>query len=253
MIAAIGDIHGCIKSVDTLVNNIIKKYDVSHFIILGDFVDRGLHSLEVTKFLIDLSSNYKVDLLRGNHEDMLIDFIKNENRYSDYKWQERVGFSAIKSFSQGVITDSVDISRDDVVSYFTPYISFIEQTSDYIEKNIGSKNFFFSHAGVAFNGVPPKNQYDYCKTKEKNIHHPFSWSREIMNFNKPYFNYIVVHGHIPLYNKKGGSKIPLVRKSNNGKIININLDTGCVYGGNLSGMIIDYFGNYFFEYVVCMD
>ena len=96
MVVAIGDIHGCIKSLDTLLNNILKKYDVSRFIILGDFVDRGLNSLEVTKSLINLSENYKVDLLRGNHEDMLIDYIRNENRYPNYNWQERVGFSALK-------------------------------------------------------------------------------------------------------------------------------------------------------------
>lgn len=253
MVVAIGDIHGCIKSLDTLLNNILKKYDVSRFIILGDFVDRGLNSLEVTKSLINLSENYKVDLLRGNHEDMLIDYIRNENRYPNYNWQERVGFSAIKSFSNGIIADSSDIIRDDVYSYLAPYIKFIEQSCDYREELIGNKKFFFSHAGINFNGVSPKNQYDYCSNNEKKIHYPFIWSREIMKFKKPFFNYIVVHGHIPLFNKKGGSKNVLVRKDNEGNIININLDTGCVYGGNLSAIMIDYFGNYEFEYVKCVD
>lgn len=253
MIAAIGDIHGCVKSLDSLINAVIKKCDVSKFIILGDFVDRGKSSREVTDLLVALSRDFNVTILRGNHEDMLVDYIRGEGRYPGYKWEERIGFSAIKSFSGGLLSDAADISKDDVFHYFAPYMQFIESSVDYAEETAGGVKFFFSHAGVAFNGVVPENQYDFCSFRERAMHHPFLWSREVMKFEKPYFNYIIVHGHIPLLNKKGGDKKPLLRKDKDGTVINIDIDTGCVYGGALTAMLIDHTGKYDFETVRCTD
>ncbi len=253
MIAAIGDIHGCVKSLDALINSVLRKCDVSRFFILGDFVDRGKSSLEVTKLLLGLANDFNVLLLRGNHEDMLIDYVRGEGRYPDYKWQERIGLSAIRSFSGGLVSDVTDISREDVFHYFAPYMSFIESSRDYAEETAGGVKFFFSHAGAAFNGVAPENQYDYCSFRERAIRHPFLWSREIMKFDRPYFNYITVHGHIPLFTNRGGDKKPLVRKDKKGAVINIDIDTGCVYGGALTAMLIDHTGKYEFETVKCTD
>ena len=64
----VGDIHGqyfdlcsILEKSDTRKNNLV---------FLGDYVDRGLHSLECVILLYSLKLNFpqKVFLLRGNHE-----------------------------------------------------------------------------------------------------------------------------------------------------------------------------------------
>ena len=253
MIAVIGDIHGCLKSLDALINNVFRKYDISKFIVLGDFVDRGKNSLGVTKFLMRLSQEYRVTLLRGNHEDMLIDYVRGQNRYPNYSWHERIGLSAITSFSDGKINDMFDMSRSDIYCYFAPYMPFFESSIIYTEEVVGSTKFFFSHAGIERNGIPIEEQYRYCTPSEVAIYHPFIWGRQIVKFENQFSDYTVVHGHIPLFNKKGGNKKPSIRKDKKGSIISVNLDTGCVYGGALTAMLIDHTGQYEFESVKCMD
>jgi len=49
----------------------IESYD---YLFLGDFVDRGSHSLETICLLMSLKVKYpeKIHMLRGNHEDRWI-------------------------------------------------------------------------------------------------------------------------------------------------------------------------------------
>ena len=47
----------------------------SKLIFLGDYIDRGEDSKEVINVILQLKKKYKVIALRGNHEDMFLDFI----------------------------------------------------------------------------------------------------------------------------------------------------------------------------------
>ncbi len=67
-----GDIHGDIESL-VQVMKFREKNGIKNLILLGDYVDRGTHQIEVIKMVCELVLN---DLnfipLRGNHEDMKI-------------------------------------------------------------------------------------------------------------------------------------------------------------------------------------
>lgn len=54
--------------------NGVEVEDNFNYIFLGDYVDRGIHSLETICLLLALKVKYphKVVLLRGNHEDKWI-------------------------------------------------------------------------------------------------------------------------------------------------------------------------------------
>eukprot|EP01063_Lacrimia_lanifica_P012078 TRINITY_DN1869_c0_g1_i1.p1 TRINITY_DN1869_c0_g1~~TRINITY_DN1869_c0_g1_i1.p1 ORF type:complete len:525 (+),score=204.20 TRINITY_DN1869_c0_g1_i1:67-1641(+) len=73
-----GDIHGNFSDLSYFLDNIINFRDLqftpSNLLFLGDYVDRGPFGLECVLVLLSLKLGYpgQVTLLRGNHEDPLV-------------------------------------------------------------------------------------------------------------------------------------------------------------------------------------
>jgi serine/threonine protein phosphatase 1 len=72
---AIGDIHGCLDKLEDLLSKIDPRPD-DVLIFLGDYIDRGENTKEVIETLIKLSSHCECIFLRGNHEDMFIEYME---------------------------------------------------------------------------------------------------------------------------------------------------------------------------------
>lgn len=71
-VLAIGDIHGCSRAFDRLLESVAPGAD-DQLIALGDYVDRGPDSAGVLERLIRLYQAGELIALRGNHEIMLLD------------------------------------------------------------------------------------------------------------------------------------------------------------------------------------
>ena len=71
-IFVVGDIHGCLEKLVTLMDKLPINYNQDLLIFIGDYIDRGPNSFEVVRYLIELK-NLKPDtiFIKGNHEDML--------------------------------------------------------------------------------------------------------------------------------------------------------------------------------------
>lgn len=69
---AIGDIHGCSKAFDVLLNE-IKLTPRDKIITLGDYINKGPDSKGVIERLIKLSQTGQLIPLKGNHEQMLLE------------------------------------------------------------------------------------------------------------------------------------------------------------------------------------
>lgn len=69
---AIGDIHGCITALTTLVD-FVDARDDDVIITLGDYIDRGPNARAVVDFIIELRRRQNLVALRGNHEIMMLD------------------------------------------------------------------------------------------------------------------------------------------------------------------------------------
>jgi serine/threonine protein phosphatase 1 len=68
---AIGDIHGCLAALETLLGAIqLQPNDT--LVLLGDYVDRGPNSRGVLERLIDLRRQCHLVPLLGNHDEMLL-------------------------------------------------------------------------------------------------------------------------------------------------------------------------------------
>lgn len=67
----IGDIHGCAKALDTLIES-IHPASSDEIVFLGDYIDRGPNSRDVVKQVIELGKSCRTVTLRGNHEIMML-------------------------------------------------------------------------------------------------------------------------------------------------------------------------------------
>jgi serine/threonine protein phosphatase 1 len=65
----IGDVHGSYHSLKALIEKLPDKYE-SKIVFAGDLLDRGKNSYEVIKLIMENS----YDCVKGNHEEMLLEF-----------------------------------------------------------------------------------------------------------------------------------------------------------------------------------
>jgi serine/threonine protein phosphatase 1 len=72
---AVGDIHGCSKALDALIE-VIRPRIGDTIVTLGDYIDRGPDSRGVIDRLIELGHRCHLVPLMGNHEEMLFEALE---------------------------------------------------------------------------------------------------------------------------------------------------------------------------------
>jgi serine/threonine protein phosphatase 1 len=183
-IYVVGDIHGRADLLDQ-VHLRIDADRSPHLdnieIYIGDYIDRGDRSKDVIDALIDRSRRNSVFCLRGNHEQMLMDFLDG----SDIALLTAAVGAAPTFASYGVdpLLSPARLLADLRRQIPTEHLEFMDQTWLYFD--IG--DYFFAHAGVRPN-VPLRNQ----------VPADLLWIRE--EFLRGYVDSsaIVVHGHTPV-------------------------------------------------------
>lgn len=136
---AIGDIHGCITALRSLVDFVAPQSDDT-IVTLGDYVDRGPDSAAVLDFVIDLGETHKLVPLRGNHEIMLLDSRDKQSWF--HSWMRYGGDATLQSYApspdeEGSFADIPDVHLDFLESKLVPYFE--------------CETHFFVHASVAAN------------------------------------------------------------------------------------------------------
>lgn len=103
-IVAIGDIHANDKAFSSLFGKLDERaitYKTHDFVFLGDFVDGGPDAANVIAKLILMQKIMGAVVLKGNHEDMLVDALKYKaKRYGGggAMWLEQGGKATLHSF-----------------------------------------------------------------------------------------------------------------------------------------------------------
>lgn len=90
---AIGDIHGCLRALDTLLD-LVAPTSEDWIIALGDYVDRGPDSAGVLDRLIALHAGGRLIPLRGNHDIMMLEARNGR----DLGWLNVGGRQALRSY-----------------------------------------------------------------------------------------------------------------------------------------------------------
>lgn len=135
----IGDIHGGLKAVIQVLQKAAIKEDET-LIFLGDYVDGWSESPGVLDFLIALSEQQKCIFIKGNHDELLLDWL--ENRHENIKeelWFKHGGKATVDAY--------LNVSSETKQKHIT----FLKSLRNYY---LDAENRLFIHAGFTnMNGV----------------------------------------------------------------------------------------------------
>lgn len=203
---AIGDVHGCYNELKELIATLEAegeyKKGIDKLVFLGDYIDRGSDSRLVIEFIRNLQKeNDNVIALMGNHEDMLLDYLYD----NDESWLWNGYINTMESYN------GFD-------KQFKKDVQWIRTLPLYHE----DEHCIFVHAGI-----------DAYKPMDKQDRFTLLWVREPFIYGMKEYHKRVIFGHTPTANL-GEDWKPVCTYANN-----IDIDTGCVYGGALTALIID--------------
>jgi serine/threonine protein phosphatase 1 len=128
MITIIGDIHGCFYTLVELYYKIKKKYPDSEIYCVGDLVDRGNHSYDVFKFVIEEG----IKFTPGNHDFMFYHFFKDPSSVFARSWIFNGNEATLESYE----------SHEDAMF---KHIDVIKSAPLYFNTD----DCFISHAGIS--------------------------------------------------------------------------------------------------------
>lgn len=188
---AIGDIHGCHKTTEALLNK-LDDYQGRKFVFVGDYIDRGPASKEVVDLLLEFKQEKDCVFLRGNHEQMLLDAYEGKE---ESLWMMNGGEDTLDSYG-----------KDSIQPLPEEHFDFYKNTLPYYD----TEDYFFVHAGLS----PAKTIAESIDDPEEQKE--FLWERSHLNAIDNNWEKTVIFGHTP-------RPQPLVRNNM------IGIDTGCVY------------------------
>ncbi len=222
-IYAIGDIHGCIDDLENMQTRIasdllMRPHPDPLIIYLGDYCDRGPDSRAVVENLIgQKSGTLPSQFLFGNHDKQFLDFLGDPEKPATdrYHWLDGPlgGTATIRSYVGDMpAADDRGVLRDRFAqSVPEAHLDFLKNTVLHV--NIGS--YLFVHAGIR-PGVPLADQ----------VLHDLIWIREPFLEDPRDHGVVVVHGH---------TVVGEVENRGN----RIDVDTGAVFGGRLSCLVLE--------------
>lgn len=190
----IPDIHGCFLSLKHLIEQLsLQKDDELYF--LGDYINKGPDSKGVMDYIRQLQHVYSVICLKGNHEQMLMDALKSDEKESQFL--ERGGRATIASFGLESVKQIPQAYFDWINNL--PYYHYLP---DYI----------LVHAGFNF-GLP-----NHLDDKQAML-----TIRSFVVDLAKVEGKTVLHGHVP-------NTLELIRSNIlNPNMEHLSLDNGCVY------------------------
>lgn len=203
----ISDIHGCLNTLRSLVENHIIPTKDDTLIFLGDYIDRGPDSKGVLDYVMNLQiQGFSVVALKGNHEDFMVKAFEEEQQLKSFlffkstnkskeMWMRFGGVEAMRSFNTTNLNEIPPF-----------YIDWIKQRPYYYLLD----DFFIVHAGLNFEIEDPLQDTN-----------AMVWIREFKMDPAKINNRRLIHGHVPV-------SLDFIHLTiNAGTYPFIDLDNGC--------------------------
>jgi serine/threonine protein phosphatase 1 len=218
---AFGDLHGrhdlLLRLFATIADDLGQRSTASTFLVgLGDYVDRGPESRSVLETLVTGFTGCTLVCLRGNHEQMLLDFLDDPLR-NGRQWFAHGGKETLQSYAIDIggggppNGPALVSARDQFARAIPPsHLIFLQRTP----LTYTSGDYLFVHAGVR-RDTPLHSQ------SAKDL----LWIKRGFSDEDAPFEKFVVHGHTPLERPYFGQH-------------RINLDTGAYLTGRLTCLVL---------------
>lgn len=214
---AVGDVHGCRRQLLALERAILEDAAAipgeKWIVMLGDYIDRGPESAGVVDHLLQPPPDgFLRHALRGNHEQMMLDFLDDPR--SNLHWLDQGGAATLASY--GVDRAQAFGRSDDLAALLgqiaervpSSHIEFLRG----LPVLVGLPGWLFVHAGLR-PGVGLERQ----STED------LLWIRDPFLYGPGMPGIRVVHGHTP-------TPAPEFTPTR------IGIDTGCFLTGRLTGL-----------------
>lgn len=221
LVYAIGDIHGCLRLLEALHEKILADAEGRPegrkvVIYLGDYVDRGPESRQVIDLLLDDPlPGFEAVHLKGNHEDLMLDFLDDPAQGPG--WIVNGGVATLASYD--VVPKQALPLSELLAGLHADFRAALPERHRAFLAGLGlhhtEGDYAFVHAGIR-PGVPLAAQ------SEEDL----LWIREEFLWSSASHGRVVVHGHTPVTE-------PDIRPNR------IGIDTGAVLYGVLTCLALD--------------
>ena len=198
----IGDIHGCYRSLDELLQYIPGPDNT--VIFLGDYIDRGPDSKRVVSRLIRLKKEFdRIITLQGNHEAM---FLRYLHGFDQQLFLRNGGLRTLESYG----IDPLKKNNDPLAALPEEHLAFFNDLLLHWEDD----THIYVHAGLEPGVHLALQSPEWCL-----------WAGEAFVSSTYEFGKRVIFGHTAFHD-------PYVRPEK------IGIDTGAVYGGRLTCLVL---------------
>ncbi|MES1199322.1 MAG: metallophosphoesterase family protein [Pseudomonadota bacterium] len=190
---AVGDVHGRADLLERMFDDLEQFADGEAqerpvVVFVGDYIDRGPDSKDVIDLLVSgRPFGFERRFLKGNHEQLLIDFSNNPTRAR--AWLAHGGANTLASYgvrpppvsgNAAALADTLDELQQRMPKAHAHFL-------DNLERFVEAGDYLFVHAGID----PSKPLKDQSDTD-------LFWIRErFLQHDKP-LSHCVVHGHTPV-------------------------------------------------------
>jgi len=220
----IGDVHGMKPEVMSLIDFIDPRED-DHIVFVGDLVDKGDDSAGVVRFVRELSETHRVVVVEGNHESKHRQHRKNLRR------------GVVREGEVNDITQRLSDEDIEFMEGFKPFHHIPEHGVVVVHGGIPGNMEHFPESIEEFDSLSNSKRKRFLKISRTRI-----VCRETGKFrplgeedpSDPFWSEVydgrfghVVFGHEPFMDG------PQMREHSTG------IDTGAVFGGRLTGLVIE--------------
>jgi energy-coupling factor transporter ATP-binding protein EcfA2 len=235
-VAVIGDSHECAEELQALVKQLCAAMPGGgDLILVGDFLDKGGDTLKMIGLVHSLMFEapfgdlYGLDVVVGNHENYVLARLKGEISEPNLE-MERENFSSVAA-----LTANTKEARIAVQQFFR----IMNKAHEFlmIQQGSGSVPFYVTHAPCQtkylgkVSGDALRAQRNFrVETPSDNFYEELRWFYDGADRGAP----LHFFGHVASFPRQ--SRIPVegnIRYKNK-----VFMDTGAVYGGFLTGVIV---------------